>query len=197
VFHNDVVAVGNRDVFFFHEQAIADKDRVLDQIRRTFAQVCGSALKTIEVPASAVSIEDAVSSYLFNSQLVTLPDGATALIAPTECLENPLVKSYVDEHIRSPGSAIQQVHFVDVRQSMQNGGGPACLRLRVELTEAQLARVHAGVMFTSELHEQLMAWVERHYREKLELNDLRDPKLLEESRDALQALGANLKLPLV
>jgi succinylarginine dihydrolase len=78
---------------------------------------------------------------------------------------------------------------------MQNGGGPACLRLRVALTEDQLACVHPGVRFTNALHGHLLAWVERHYREKLELDDLRDPKLLEESRDALQALSAILQLP--
>jgi succinylarginine dihydrolase len=92
------------------------------------------------------------------------------------------------------GTPIRSVQFVDVRQSMKNGGGPACLRLRIALTEAELAKVHAGVRLTPELHGQLANWIERHYREQLHPDDLADPKLLDESRAALDALIDLLRL---
>ena len=38
----------------------------------------------------------------------------------------------------SSNGAIRRVNFVDVRQSMANGGGPACLRLRVACDPANV-----------------------------------------------------------
>jgi succinylarginine dihydrolase len=84
----------------------------------------------VEVPAAEVSLEDAIRSYLFNAQLVTPPDGRTTLIVPEEARETPSVWSWLQRHLAGNG-AIRDVRVVDVRQSMANGGGPACLRLRV------------------------------------------------------------------
>jgi succinylarginine dihydrolase len=84
-----------------------------------------------------VPIGDAIRSYLFNSQLVTPPDGAMTLVAPTECRETPSVAAWIERHLASNG-AIRRVNFVDVRQSMANGGGPACLRLRVACDPAEV-----------------------------------------------------------
>jgi succinylarginine dihydrolase len=196
VFHNDVVAVGNRDVFFFHEKAIADKPHVLDQMRRAFEKGCGGELQLVEVSAAHVSLDDAISTYLFNSQLVTLPDGRTALIAPMECRENPRVHAFIADLLSRAGP-IAAVNYVDVRQSMQNGGGPACLRLRVVLDDQQIARVHPGVMWSDQLERKLALSIEKHYRDSLMVDDLRDPFLMEESRQALDALCSVLDLPAI
>jgi succinylarginine dihydrolase len=67
---------------------------------------------------------------------------------------------------------VKAVHYVDLRQSMHNGGGPACLRLRVVLTAEQMATVIPGVMFSGALHARLLACIERHYRETLSASDL-------------------------
>jgi succinylarginine dihydrolase len=175
-FHNDVVGVGNGEILLCHVDAYTDAD-----VRQKLE------FHGIETPTADMPLDDAVRSYVFNSQYVTLPDGSRALIAPTECLEVPTAKSYIDRMIEH--GAIQQAHYVDVRQSMQNGGGPACLRLRVVLTDKQLARVHGGVIFDERLERELVAWVESHYRDRLESSDLRDPKLLDESRAALDRLS--------
>ena len=124
-FHNDVVAVANGPVLFAHEKAFADRDALIEQLS---AKVPGFEL--VEVPDAEVPLADAVKSYLFNAQLVTPPDGAMTLVAPTECRDMPSVSSWIERHLASNG-AIRRVNFVDVRQSMANGGGPACLRLRV------------------------------------------------------------------
>ena len=124
-FHNDVVAVANEHVLFCHEQAFAEKDQFYAALKTALPQV-----EVIEVPASRISLADAIQSYLFNAQLVTLPEGGMALILPTEAQENERVWTWLTEMVAGNG-AIRRLIPVDVRQSMANGGGPACLRLRV------------------------------------------------------------------
>lgn len=124
-FHNDVVAVANEGVIFAHELAFADRQGAYDAMRKAFP-----ALQVVEVPDSAVSLAEAIKTYLFNAQLVTLPEGGMALIVPEECRESPSVWRWCEQMTASNGP-IRQVIPVDVRQSMANGGGPACLRLRV------------------------------------------------------------------
>ena len=124
-FHNDVVAVANEHVLFAHEQAFADRERFYAALRARLPSV-----EVIEVPASAVSLADAVASYLFNAQLVTLPDGGMALILPGEAQGNARVWSWLEQLVAGNGP-IRRLVPVDVRESMANGGGPACLRLRV------------------------------------------------------------------
>ena len=124
-FHNDVVAVANERVLFAHEQAFADADSTYAAIRAALPEA-----EIVVVPAAAVSLADAIASYLFNAQLLTLPDGAMALVIPLEAWEHQRVHAWLDAMLASNGP-IRQVLPVDVRQSMANGGGPACLRLRV------------------------------------------------------------------
>ncbi|MEO7815075.1 MAG: N-succinylarginine dihydrolase [Sphingomicrobium sp.] len=124
-FHNDVVAVANERVLFAHAKAFADRDATYAAIERVMPEV-----EIVEVAEAEVPLADAIQSYLFNAQLVTPPGGAMTLIAPTECRDTPSVSSWIERHLASNG-AIRRVEFVDVRQSMANGGGPACLRLRV------------------------------------------------------------------
>ena len=116
-----------------------------------------------------------------------------SLICPKDCAEHAGAKAAIDRIIAS-NNPIQSAQFVDVRQSMHNGGGPACLRLRVVLTESQLDRTHQGVFLDEKLHNKLTDWVNRHYRDELHTSDLADPKLLEESRDALDELTKLLEL---
>ncbi len=194
VFHNDVIAVANENVLLVHERAFADSAAALDRIREASARACGTGLVVIEVPEQAVSLADAVDTYLFNSQLVTLPAGGMALVCPAECRRHAATSRWLDGLVAAGGPVVA-VHPVDVRQSMHNGGGPACLRLRVVLTPADLAAVHPGVMATPERLATLEAWVRRHYRDRLSIADLADPALLAESRRALDELTGILDLP--
>ena len=191
VFHNDVIAVGNREVLFYHEQAFADTTAVRAELSRKFT---GGELHFIEVPKQAVSLTDAVASYLFNSQLVCLPgDHRHTLIAPLECQAIAPVHNYLQQ-LAATHPRIAGIHYHDLRQSMQNGGGPACLRLRVVMSEAQLANLGARVILNEPLYHDLRAWIEQHYRDHLALKDLADPALLTECRTALAELGRLLGL---
>jgi len=193
VFHNDVIAVGNGRVLLAHELAFADRDDTLDNLGKA-CQARGFELAHVEVSVDDVPLELAVKRYLFNSQLVTLRDGGMALIAPTDCQDEPRIVSAIDEIVADASNPISAVHYVDVRQSMQNGGGPACLRLRVVLGPNDLKGVAPGVILTDELGQKLEGWIERHYREQLVPADLADPKLLEECRRALDELTGILGL---
>ncbi len=183
-FHNDVVAVSNEMVFFGHELA-------LDPL--VFSSLQDHGVETIVVPSSQVSLDDAVSSYLFNSQLVTVPTGSMVLIAPAETAENQKVSDYLDELVGGP-SAIESVQHVDVRQSMSNGGGPACLRLRVVLSEDEAAALGGSVLVDHRKLDELEAWVKANYREELRPDDLADPNLLLETQTALDQLTQILDL---
>lgn len=173
VFHNDVISCGNRDVFIYHEEAFVNTEGVIREIQKH----CPVRPIKIEIP-----IEEVISSYLFNSQLLTLPDQTRLLLAPEECRRLSL------EWLPFP------VEFVDIRQSMQNGGGPACLRLALPLTEDEIKKIHQPIFLTQSLYEELKSWIEKHYRDRLAPMDLSDPALLRESREALEALRAILTL---
>ena len=191
VFHNDVIATGNEDVFLYHEQAFATSRSMITDI----AGPLGHDLTIIEANNTDFSLEDAVTSYIFNSQIVTLKDGTMALFAPLESKENRRVAGFVERMVADASNPINAVHYLDVRESMRNGGGPACLRLRVVMNDQEQRALHQGVMLTDELHKSLVGWVEKHYPDELAAEDLLDPKLVMTLTDALDELTGILDLP--
>ncbi len=193
VFHNDVIAVGNTRVFLYHAQAFTEGAAVVDELKEKFSRCSGDELALIEIGPDRLSLMEAVETYFFNSQLVSLPEGAMCLIAPTECEQNENAGKILEEIVQD-NNPIQTVRFVDIRQSMLNGGGGACLRLRVALTESEIARIHPSALLTDQRYDELVDWVERHYRDRLHPDDLADPSLAEESRSALDELTRILKL---
>lgn len=193
VFHNDVIAVGNGNVLFYHEQAFLHEQATIEALQRALAAV-QTQLLPIRVASRDVSLADAVSSYLFNSQLLTKADGRMVLVVPQECHANTAVARYLGTVVAS-GGPIDELLSFDLRQSMRNGGGPACLRLRVALNDTEAAAMHQGVILTETLHARLVMWVEQYYREALVPADLADPQLLVEVDTALDALNIILDLP--
>ena len=191
-FHNDVVCVGARTTLLHHALAFDDAAAAHEAIRRAAEGLFEPVF--VEIAEDELSLADAVASYLFNSQLLEVPgEDRLVLLAPVETRDHPAA-SAVAERLASSNGPIGRVQYVDVRQSMKNGGGPACLRLRVRLTEAELAATNAGQRLTPELAAALRAWIGRHYRDDLGVNDLADPQLLTEGREALDALTTLLGL---
>lgn len=190
VFHNDVICVGNGNMLFCHEFAFEDRSATHAALR----EAVGESLIIAEITNGEVGLEDVVKSYLFNSQLLTVADGTMALLCPIECAENPRVRAAIDRVISDHTNPLTRVTFLDVRESMRNGGGPACLRLRVPLTELDLASMNRAVLIDADCIAVLQSWVKTHYRESLSAHDLADPLLLRESRDALDELTRILKL---
>lgn len=189
VFHNDVIAVGNQNVLFCHDQAFLNAPQVYAELSQKY----GAGFELIEVPSSAVSVADAVKSYLFNSQLLAKANGKQRLLVPEECANTPAVWAYLQQLVQD-NRAIDELLVFDLKQSMQNGGGPACLRLRVALSAAEAAAVNPAVWMNDALYAQLTGWVQRHYRDRLHETDLLDPSLLGEVRSALDELTQILQL---
>lgn len=186
-FHNDVVAVANERVLFAHEQAFEDRDGLHAELGRLMPEV-----EILEVPAARVSLEDAVRSYLFNAQLVTLPSGGPstglrtgmALILPEEARETPSVWAWLEEMVAGNGP-IRELLVVDVRGSMANGGGPACLRLRVV---ADPATVDPRFIADEAKLERIAGIVETHWPERIAPEDLADPALWAKAEQARKLL---------
>lgn len=185
-FHNDVVAVANERVLFTHEHAFADKERFYADLRRLMPEV-----EIVEVPAARVSLADAITSYLFNAQLVTLPDGSMALVLPTEARDTPSVWNWLEEHVAGNGP-IRRLAPVDVRQSMANGGGPACLRLRVVCDPDT---VDPRFLLDAAKIARLEAVVAAHWPETIDAGALGSAALAEQVHHARNALLDALDLP--
>ncbi len=190
VFHNDVIAVGNQNVLFCHEEAFLNQHQVYEVLKSACGQ---NSFHIIEVSSESISVEKAIKTYLFNSQLVTLPDGSVTIIVPGECENDSEVWAYLQELI-ADDNPVKNIRSFNLRQSMSNGGGPACLRLRIELTDKERNATNQACLLDDVLYTTLCEWVERHYRDRLHMDDLADPKLLEESWQALDELTGIMKL---
>ena len=185
-FHNDVVCVGSLDTLFYHELAFEETDAVLSAIRKAGEGLF--ELKTVMVPEAEVPIGDAITSYLFNSQLLKWPgEDRLVLLAPLETQETESTRAFCEKMVEGNGP-IGRVQYVDVRQSMRNGGGPACLRLRVVMTDEELAACNQGVLLDEDKIDELQDIVARTYRDKLVAADLADPAFAIECQTAREAL---------
>jgi succinylarginine dihydrolase len=188
-FHSDVLAVGNDGLLLLHEHAFVDTERLLSELRARL----GHGFTTLVASEAELPVSEAVQAYPFNSQLLTLPGGKMTILAPREAEQSPGARAFL-ERVVGAVEAVENVRYIDVNASMKNGGGPACLRLRVVLEDEERAAIRARVFFDDTLGAELECWVRRHYRDRLTTNDLADPALLEESRRALDELTTLLKL---
>jgi succinylarginine dihydrolase len=183
-FHNDVVSVSNANMLFAHEDAFEHPEQCYADLRQAFPDA------TLEiVPRNQVPLQDAISSYLFNSQLVTLPDDSMALIMPSECAETASTAAYL-KNLES----IAHQHFIDVRESMRNGGGPACLRLRIAMTDVEASAADQRFILDEIKIMALENWVRRTYPDEVKPEDMADIQLHRQCLSALDELTALLGL---
>lgn len=192
VFHNDVISVSNGNLLLHHQEAFLNQRGAFAEIARKLQQLGGDFMP-IEVPDAKVSISDAVSTYLFNSQLLTKADGKMLMVVPEESRRNARVWAYLNELIQGD-NPIDELRVFDLRESMCNGGGPACLRLRVVLNDLELAATNPQAMLNKTLYGSLRSWINKHYRDRLSEADLADPQLLLENRGALDDLTQIMNL---
>lgn len=185
-FHNDVVAVANETVLFAHQDAFENRDAVMRELR---ARVPGFTL--VEAPASEVPLADAIASYVFNAALVSVADGM-ALILPKEAEETPSVWAWLQRVLADGTNPIRHLHVLDLRESMRNGGGPACLRLRVALSDAALAAVDPRFLVDTAKLDRLERLVEAHWPERIAAADVGSPDLWRQCHAAHAALLAEL-----
>lgn len=168
VFHNDVISVKGECCSITRTPSSMPK--VLAELhdkqppRRRFHAIC--------VPRDQVAVEDAVKSICSTANCCRgrrfdAAGGTGGVSEQPAGLELP-----GPAHRRR--RAIREVKVFDLKQSMQNGGGPACLRLRVALQERELAAVNPGVIMSAGLYDTLVALVDQLYRDRLSETDLAD-----------------------
>jgi succinylarginine dihydrolase len=188
-FHTDVLAVGTEGLLLLHERAFVDPDALL----RSLEAKLGDGFRWVMAREDELPVRDAVRAYPFNSQLVRREDGALVIVAPEDSRALDAPRRFL-ERVVAEDVGVAEVFYRDVRQSMNNGGGPACLRLRVPMTDDELGALGARVRWERELGADLEAWVERHYRPELRAEDLMDPELWVEVMTALDELTGILRL---
>jgi succinylarginine dihydrolase len=193
VIHNDIICAGNKLVFMYHEKAFVNAEKVLEELRAKVLNTCRKELCEIKITEAQLPLKEAVNTYFFNSQIISLPDGKMAFVAPVECRGHPQAQPLLDAIIADK-NPIEKVLFFNLKQSMQNGGGPGCLRLPIVLTREEIAAANPYVFLNESLYKNLVDWVNEHYREELRFEDLADPMLLVEVRYALDKLTELLDL---
>lgn len=188
-FHTDVLAVGTAELLLLHEHAFVEHERLLE----TLKDLVGESFRSVVATEAELPTADAVAAYPFNSQVLELPNGEMAIVAPVESEENPRARAFLERVVASD-NRVKKVVYLDVRQSMKNGGGPACLRQRIPLRKSDIAALSARVVLDASLEAQLVTWVEKHYRDRLLPKDLGDPALHRECLVALDELSRLLLL---
>lgn len=193
-FHNDIVSTGNQNLFLVHELAFWDQEKTLDLLKSKVEKICDTDLMIIETKEKDLPLKDAVGSFIFNSQIVTLPDGSMDLIAPLQCREFETVQKFLKMLTEDNANPIARIHYVDLSQSMENGGGPACLRLRVVLNDTELKEMNPSVLLTDRLYERLVEHVMEYYPVELSLQDLGNPDIYHKNCRSLDKLTKILNL---
>lgn len=191
-FHNDVVCVTNGNVIMHHQDAFSNHEALVKEITEKAQKL---DIRPIFLTASRdeMSLSHAVKSYVFNSQIIMLSNGDMALILPKEAQENKASYNFIQRCLDGD-NPITDAYFLDLKQSMSNGGGPACLRLRVQMTDQEIEAMHQAVIMTHEKIDRLETWVNQHYRDRLVFTDLADPKFLDETQTALDDLTKILEM---
>lgn len=186
--HTDILALAHGPHLLIHELAFRDFDGVIADLRRRL----GSGLQVAIARSTELPVQDAISTSVFGSQFYALPGGQLGPLVAAEARENEAASAYLNRLVAD--GHVAEVRSVDLRGAMRHGGGPASLRLRVALTEGELEALGARILVDDALDQELTAWVEAHYRDRLAPDDLADPALVQESMRALDALTQILRL---
>lgn len=189
VFHNDVIAVSHDGVLLCHEKAFLNQAQALQEIERRG----NGRINIVEVKEAEVSLAKAVSTYLFNSQILGTPE-QRILLLPAECEQDAEVKDYIEHRLKATLN-LQEIAYLDLQQSMRNGGGPACLRLRMNLNDDEVAALHGKLILNDERHQQLVELVSRRYPEQLSLDQLANWEFASELMDIVREIYRVLDLP--
>lgn len=173
VFHNDVISTGNENLFLYHELAFENTDKIVEEIKEKYIKLKPSRpLELIKVSEEELSLADSVSSYLFNSQILTKANGKMLLLAPEESKIQDSSRLLIERILASNENSIDEVKFINLKESMANGGGPACLRLRILLRSEEFQALNPKYIFTKNLYEALKNLINLYYRDSLSLDEI-------------------------
>lgn len=184
-FHNDVVFAGCGSHLLLHGTTLIDQQAFIAALEH---RIPGIHIHVVS--KRHLTLDEAVSSYLFNGQFLQCAN-TRVLLLPKQCQEKRPHR-VVDQLLSS--EFVHRVEFLDLSESMIGGGGPACLRLRIPLNEDELAAIPQGIVLTEDKLASLKTWVDTHFRTSLSLDELADPQLFHETQAALDALTQLLQI---
>jgi len=193
VFHNDVISTAHEHLWFMHEVAFENVDASLGEIEAAYLRQTGRNLRIIVVGSDELPLPVAVQTYLFNSQIITLPKADPRepsrfhWIAPQQCEKTLETNQLLQRWQKDRELSLEKVHYVSLQESMANGGGPACLRLRISLNREQLAALPPRIFLDAEQYHRVHDWIVKWYPEQLALSDLADATLVEHFQQAVLA----------
>jgi succinylarginine dihydrolase len=201
-FHNDVIATSHRHLLLHHELAFAPTaKKTLEALDKKYLETFGYPLQRLVIRDAELALSDAISSYLFNCQIISPGTDESPsrgqdmlMICPTQCNEIPAARELIDRWLADPQIPIQRVQFVELRESMAGGGGPACLRLRIPLQSEQLDQLPPRCRLDRGLFDDLSAIIERLYPEELQIEQLAEWDLVVQSIRAVEAINRRVGL---
>ena len=189
-FHNDVVAMSHENLLIHHQFAFTE-DASLAKLEQGYRRLTGQDLIRIEVAGSQLSIEDAVKTYLFNSQIVSpaknddsryKTSDKPVIICTSQVRDHAPARVLVDRWVAEGIFAASE--YVDLDQSMSGGGGPACLRLRVPMPEQEVGSIAAVSIWSESTDDRLRRAIEQHYTSELTIDELASEEFHVQARRA-------------
>ncbi len=178
VFHNDVIATSHKNLLLMHEQAFLNAEPELARLASAFEQATGTALQVVMVRQEQLSLEDAVKSYLFNSQLLT-PSGdgsAMTMICAAQCERMPQVRDLIDGWIALSSHPISDVRYVSLDQSMSGGAAPRLFAIAIALPASAIDRFAPSYRLTAHRAAQLAELITDFYPSELTWETLASPE---------------------
>lgn len=188
VFHNDVIATSHGGLLIYHELAFADHEKVVADLSQKYQTRTSEFLQSICVSRKELPLDEAVRTYLFNSQIVNSDSESMQLICPVQCKESAQTRSLIDRWISDPTNPIQRVHFMSLGQSMANGGGPACLRLRMMIDESQLEELGHRYRIDEARIARLTTMIEREYPDRFSIEDMTRLDFADHAQTTVEAI---------
>ena len=83
---------------------------------------------------------------------------------------------------------IDAVEYVDLGQSMNNGGGPACLRLKLLLSEQEWGAISDRFYFDRQKYDFLKGYINQYYPEVLVIDQLNNESFIAEMAQCVAGL---------
>jgi succinylarginine dihydrolase len=164
IFHNDIISMNSHDLLVFHQQAYENHESLIEKL--TALGIC-----CVEIKAEEFSLEHALKTYFFNSEFIKGKDGSQVLVMSEKCQHDAKVHAQLERIQTAYNKEIKTI-YVDLDDSLKNGGGPACLRLRVQLNQEQFSAIPSKFLLTQNKLNALQEVVTRFYRESLSYEDV-------------------------
>ena len=160
VFHNDVIAFGFKNTIICHEKAFSNQKQELKKLKKIFTNSLNAPLNIVEIANNSLSLNAAVKTYLFNSQVIEI-NNKFELICPIEVKENPNSYKITEKWVTN--GLFNKVHFVNIKSSLKNGGGPACLRLCLYLNDNEVKKIPTKFKLDKTKYKKISKIILEHY----------------------------------